>query len=129
MKKIIVIAQVALFTTFIFPNYAEAKKINLNETITSTGGCKWKITGWIDVSFIPPSINHYDVWVTDCHGNTTHFVGIPVIPDNTNGNTSLTDFESQYNIIFAPVPNQIPNPTDIFEIIKLIGINSNNQNE
>ena len=120
---------VSLMTLILIPNIAEAKTIKLNETVTSTGGCKWTITGWIDVGFFPPSINHYDVWVVDCHGNKTHFVGMAINPNNTNGNTQFSDFENQYEIIFAPVPNQIPDPREIFDIIKTIGLNPSNQNE
>jgi hypothetical protein len=129
MKRFFLMCLVALMTTFFVPNIAEAKKINLNEFVTSTGGCKWTITGWIDVGFFPPSINHYDVWVTDCHGNKTHFVGMRFNPDKTNENIQYADFEKQYEIIFAPVPDQLPHPSEIFDIIQSIVLNPKNKNE
>ncbi len=79
---VVLIISVALATT----------RININGAINE-GGCVWKVKGWIDVSFFPPSLNHYDVYATDCHGTVHHFSGRAINPNNSNGNNNLSDFE------------------------------------
>lgn len=129
MKKIILMSLLSILCVVILPQQIEAKKIQLNESVTSTDGCRWKIVGWIDVSFIPPKINQYDVTITDCHGNVTHFVGLVLNQNNPLENQCLSDFNYQYEILSVLSPNNILSPIDIFNIIKSISLNLQNQND
>ena len=76
-------------TLILIPNIAEAKTIKLNETVTSTGGCKWTITGWIDVNvefgWPPISVNNYDITISGPCGKH-HFIGM-VIPPSSSSST------------------------------------------
>lgn len=57
---------------------ASAKKIHIDETVSSLDGCEWHITGWIDVDVVfgwpPVEITGYDITMSGPCGNH-HFQG------------------------------------------------------
>ncbi len=74
----------AVFIGFLAQD-ALARKIYLDHNVTSSDGCEWHITGWVDVSlewgWPPISIDHYDVTLSGPCG-THHFVGMAMPPEN-----------------------------------------------
>jgi hypothetical protein len=134
MKKQLLTLFMVLASMLVFSS-AYSKIIKFDRTVTGTNGCTWRLTGWIDVSLVPPGIEHYDVWVTDCHGNKTHFVGMAINPNNGNGNgngtgnTNYDDFNHQYHVEAAPVPDQLPEQHEVFAFVIDYGLNHANGGE
>lgn len=68
---------ITAFFAMSFANEAFAKKIQIDITVTDSNGKTWVIKGWIEVDMCcPPSLEHWDVWVTDGDGNKHHFTGM-----------------------------------------------------
>lgn len=85
MRNSILTAVVLLSTVFSL----HARKIELDEHVTSVDGCEWHITGWVDVSLTigwpPIEINQYDVTMSGPCGEYHFQSGI-----NSSGGNGIT---------------------------------------
>ncbi|HSC53096.1 MAG TPA: hypothetical protein VLC98_05740 [Phnomibacter sp.] len=115
MKRILSFLIVALFSLCI-SNTASAKKFKVDVYVNDVNGIKHHVHGWIDVSFIPPQINSYDMWF-----DGIHMIGASIpnpeltqslIPDYPDWSTEMTweelvnylnDF-SPYVLIYGDTP-------------------------
>lgn len=101
MKKVIfcLIATVLLSTSLVANNLssfsnkiekvANLKRIKVDTWLTSTGGVKYHITGWVDVSigFGGVSISHYDITIAG-GGISIHFQGKVASTPNKDGSVT-----------------------------------------
>jgi hypothetical protein len=94
MKKVVKLSflSVLMFFGLVgFVNDVSAKKIQINTTVKDANGKTWEIKGWIEVEMCcPPSLKHWDLWVTDGEGKKHHFVGLAY----QSGNGGKTGNES-----------------------------------
>lgn len=58
-------------------NSASAKKVTVDTYVTADNGCKFHVTGWVDVgiSFIGITVDHYDITMDGDCGHY-HFTGM-----------------------------------------------------
>lgn len=69
------------------------RRFEIDVVVVSEEGCEYHITGWIDVSFIPPSVNGYDITMEGPCGDH-HFTGSADVPhpdDNNDGTLSESE--------------------------------------
>ena len=111
MVKQLVVA-LAVASLSLISNATMAMKVQVDNWVTATNGCKFHVTGWVDVgiSWNGIHVNHYDIDM-DGQGNATngdpcgdyHFNGM-VAPDGNGGiiimNATLTnnDTDKEDNI-------------------------------
>ena len=80
--------KLAMIALFFCSFTAEAKRIQINESVTSSDGRVWQITGWIDVSAVfgwpPIKVNGYDITMTGSNGQSYHFQGRVFAPSGGN---------------------------------------------
>ncbi len=68
------------------PQPAEAKIINVKQTIHDQNGGVWNFTGWIEFDICcPPALTHFDIWVTGPDGKKYHFKGMAAPGGQGNG--------------------------------------------
>lgn len=86
MKKIVLLS--LLLVAFAFK--ADAKKVEIDERVTSVDGCIWHIHGWIDLGVVlgwpPVEVNGYDITIEGPCGEY-RFIG--AIQSNEGGGISI----------------------------------------
>lgn len=117
MKIIKLVLVCAVFVGFLSQD-ALARKINLDHHVTSSDGCEWHITGWVDVSlewgWPPISIDGYDVTMSGPCG-THHFQGLAIPPDEPGDDPTV---EGEW-VNEAGEVVEAPDGVDIVEILAL----------
>lgn len=115
--------KIVLFITLAiigFANPVHAKKVYVNETVTSMDGCKWKIVGWIDVSvefgWPPVKINHYDIVMSGPCGKH-HFSGKVFNPENDDPNVA-TQWDGELTNLETNMIETIEEFTQFGEILR-----------